>query len=537
MRIGAKTITALTFLAASVGAARFFGRLRPDYLAQLDPWSGLAVGAFAVLAASAVFHFGRLGQPSEHHLRFGRWGSPRVERADPFGRAPRRRSAWSRRLRAELLRLVYVAVFLFVGLLTIDNRGIALLGSVPSAFAPSKHVYCLDDESPEPVEDPRLAGCGLLRRAFELGYAKDLGPCAPKEADDVAAVCDRRQLDEPYLHYAWRLLEARGVTLLPDATAGVRATVSTLEDRSEHLGALLRTQLDSIARTPRASHHLFTNLSPPRDGTLGRLVDAVDVAACDERTVNMPHLLSPRGRPTASSLALEHVMGQLLFNPAYPTVVASCREYTIHWNAPADACDRLLDDPEALLASMAALGKVRSVVDRRQRAQLAWRLNNGASTNARRPPALERVVSFQCLMTGGRDRGGTAKIENRAAVVDGHRFSVRALVVPPFGADVRDQVRLFRGLARLFAPGFTYGKLQSAETLADTEAERSAARRFKDGGSLLTKLELLRETDIFLGHRWLDERPDLLSVYPYHVHLRNYVEAFRQHYRLSRSRL
>ena len=385
MRIGAKTITALTFLAVSAAATRVFGRLRPDYLAQLDPWAALGVGAFAVLAANAVFYFGRLGQPSEHHLRFGRWASPRVERADPFGRAPRRQPAWWRRARAGLMRWLYVAVFLFVGLLTIDNRGVVLLSSVSEVFEPSKHGYCLDEAPAEPAEDPRRAGCGLLRRAYELGYAKDLGPCAPIETEDVIAVCDRRQPDEPYLHYAWRLLQARGAELVPDAMAGVRATAAQLEERSDHLEALFRTQLDSITRTPRASHHLFTNLPPPRAGVLGQLVDAVDVAACDERTVNMPHLLEPQGRRAAASLALEHAMGQLLFNPAYPTVVASCREHTIHWGAPADTCDRLVGDARGVLESMGALDAVRSVLARHDRAVVT-----------RRPPSAGGPASGGC---------------------------------------------------------------------------------------------------------------------------------------------
>ena len=131
----------------------------------------------------------------------------------------------------------------------------------------------------------------------------------------------------------------------------------------------------------------------------------------------------------------------------------------------------------------------------------------------------------------------TRSVKDEPVVIDGHRFAVRSSVVAPFGAGVRDQVRLFRAVSSLFAPGFVYGRLQSAQSLAEVDAERAAAQRFADRTSLLTKLELLRETDIFVGHDWIDARPDLLSVYPYHVHLRNFVEAFRRRYRLSRARL
>ena len=330
MRIGAKTMTALTLLVASAVATTWLGRLRGDYLAQLDIGAGFAIGAFAVLAASAVFHLGRLGQASEHHLRIGRGGSPRVERTDPFDHLPRRRSAWVRRLRGAGLLAAYIATFLLVGLLTIDNRGVAQLKSVSNALEPSSLQYCL--EAPQPkAEDPRLAGCGLLRRAYELGYASDLGPCAPEERAEIAAVCDRRQLDEPYLHYAWRLLQSRRPSLVPDIVDEIRHSLAKVEERRDHLVALLLARRDPIARTPRASHHLFTNLPAPRAGIVPRVVDALDAAACDARTARMPPLLTDiEDDLRASSLVVEHAMGQLLFNPAYPTVVASCREHTIH---------------------------------------------------------------------------------------------------------------------------------------------------------------------------------------------------------------
>ena len=53
----------------------------------------------------------------------------------------------------------------------------------------------------------------------------------------------------------------------------------------------------------------------------------------------------------------------------------------------------------------------------------------------------------------------------------------------------------------------------------------------------LTRLELLRDADIFLGHDWLAKRADVLAVYPYHVHMKNLIELFRTLYRTHRSRL
>lgn len=535
MRIGAKTITALTLLAACAVGTTMLGRLRGDYLAQLDIWAGFTIGIFSVLAASAVFHLGRLGQASEHHLRIGPGGSPRVERTDPFGHLPRRRSARVRRTRSAGLMAAYIAIFLQVGLLTIDNRGVAQLTSVSKAFEPSGLQYCLEAPPPK-AEDPRLAGCGLLRRAYQLGYASDLGPCAPQERTEITAVCDRRQLDEPYLHYAWRLLQSRRPALVPDVIDEVRSSLAKVEERRDHLGALLLARRDPVARTPRASHHLFTNLPAPRSGIVPRVVEALDAAACDARTARMPPLLTDiEDDPLASSLIVEHAMGQLLFNPAYPTVVASCREHTIHWNSAADSCERMLNDPDGYLATRRVLGEVRAVLGRHRRAKLSAGLakDDGRTPSAPAPPDVSRVISFQCLMLGPTP----SALRSRTATVAGHALGIRSVTVTPFSANVRGQIQVFDHLARLLAPGFRYGKLQSKQSLVEADAGRAAAQRFARPTSLLTKLELLRETDIFLGHPWIDDRPDLLAVYPYHVHLTNFVEAFRRHYRHARSRL
>ncbi len=538
MRIGAKSITGFTLLVASTLTAVSLGRLRADYLAQLDPWTSFAVGAFAVVAARAVFHFGRLGQSSENFLRIGGADGARVEREDPFGQGPRRQPIWWRRTRAGLLQTAYVAIFLQVGLVTLDNRGVALLAALPAAFGPSSYEYCLEEQAPEP-EGPELAGCSLIRRAYELGYASDLGPCAPKEEEVADAVCDRRQLDEPYLHYAWRLLGARRADLLPDAREGVQAALTKIDEQWEHLGDLVLAQRDPIARTPRASHHLFTNLPPPREDVVGRVVDVLDAAACDRRAMNMPPLVAVSEQTNASSSIVEHVVGHLLFNPAYPTVVGSCREFTIHWAASTDICDRLVEGPAGVLENDRTLAGVRTVMARYRRALVTWELagESGAGPIPPRPPPLKKIVSFQCFMVDRTSSSVATPVTSRTTTLHGHTLSVRLTRVAPFGADVRDQIGTFKHLSRLLAPGFGYGSLQSEQSLVEAAAGLSVAKQFTNDRDLLSKLELLRETDIFLGHEWLDRRPDLLVVYPYHVHLNNFVEAFRRHYQHARTRL
>ena len=47
----------------------------------------------------------------------------------------------------------------------------------------------------------------------------------------------------------------------------------------------------------------------------------------------------------------------------------------------------------------------------------------------------------------------------------------------------------------------------------------------------------VRSADLFLGNDWLARRPDLLEVYPYHLHLQNFIEIFRRQYRQHEGRL
>ena len=66
---------------------------------------------------------------------------------------------------------------------------------------------------------------------------------------------------------------------------------------------------------------------------------------------------------------------------------------------------------------------------------------------------------------------------------------------------------------------------------------RRIAATFEKPTFFLTKLDLLRDADLFLGNDWLGKRPDLLAVYPYHLHLQNFIEIFRRQYKQHEGRL
>jgi hypothetical protein len=509
------------------------GRLRSDYLAQLDPWAGVLIGALAMVGGAATVRLWRLWEPSEH--RFGRGG---IERGT--GRAP-----WD--APPLVLRWIYVGVFLQLGLFTLDNRALARLIEAPSAFSPGQAEFCREEA--EEVEQAAPPGCALVRRAFELGYAATLGQCEPRAAEQVAS-CSRRQRDEPYLHYAWRLLSKSVATVRGQVNRqAVQRARDQFSRQWEQIADLVAGHREAVTASPRASHHLFTNLPRPRQSLFARVADAIDPGRCVARFAQLPDLPALRDDAQGAASAVEHVVGQLLFSSRFEPVVGLCREYTIHWNAPADACQRLAADPEGFLDETGARPQVQAVLARRAR-QRAVRGLVGAQNAALAPTegtesaaadahvrgvTEVRAVSFQCFTVSDRAEAEAAAVVEFAYA--GHRFRAASLSVPEPTPGLRGVIALYRQLASVLAPGFSYTALASRESRAGRQEEAAAFAALDRPGYLLAKAELLRDADIFLGHQWIDERADLQEIYPYHLHLTNFVEVFRQRYQLVRGRL
>jgi hypothetical protein len=174
------------------------------------------------------------------------------------------------------------------------------------------------------------------------------------------------------------------------------------------------------------------------------------------------------------------------------------------------------------------------------RGVLAWRAMTAETrplelARARDLAPAQRIVSFQCLMF---DPGAepAAPVE-RTAVLDGERFAVREVRTRPLVGDGGSQIRLYKQLAALMAPGFGYGRLTSNQAIGATPEEAALAEAFRQPAFGLTKLDLLRDADLFLGNDWLGRRPDLLEVYPFHLHLQNFIEIFRRQYAQHAGRL
>jgi hypothetical protein len=532
--IGAKTIT--TVLLASVGAVAAWLFLSPARLAGLDAVTLFWVGLWASAAGPLVVHFWGMHRRSRHGFVYSHADEFWEDEADFLHIGPHRIVIVESEGEAfDLPPVVQYATIItlafLVGLLTIDTRGLAIVANLPEQLTRAGSDFCPDPNEQVEVEENESPGCALIRRAFELGYAEDLGPCEPEESEKETGVCTLRHHDEPLLHYGWRLLEQFWTDASARAEQDYLAELrETFIDRADELDDLVAAQGHLMGTGPRASHHIWTNL--PRPGSW--LSDQLP-SDCVERFRAMPHRPHLDGVTAPASVVLEHVLGKLLFEPRYHSPAGFCREYTIHWDAALDICDRLAADPEAALRDSGALGNVQEVVERHA---LAHGPRTGAPTSARpeesrtaRP--VQRYASFTCFLE---EAGATGKRESRTMELGGHRFEVAEMRVAPLERPMSGHIQRYGQLAALLTRGFHYGGMMSEASVL-LESTESYEPLFKGNDFALARLEYLADLDIFLGHDWILERADLRDLYPYHLHLKNFVELFRRRYRVERGRL
>jgi hypothetical protein len=518
--IGSKTLVTSLLFTAGVVTAIVFGILSPERLANRGLGTLFVVGCFGVVVGTLMFRFWRLGERSRHYFRWateeGVWAS--ADETHFLGSQRRRVTIGNNRgeafdLPPRAQHLLCVAVALLLALGCIDSRALGLLDRFEHSRTTISSSYCPAPEADAPASDPNAPGCELIRRAFALGYADSLGECAPKKKRaSPSALCTRRQLDEPMFHYAWRLLSRTWSGLVEHTEASYFAGLRRdFGQRVGHLSQLRAAQRQVLASAPHAAHHIWTNLPDPGDG-------AFRAESCADRYRWMPH----RPAATGASKVFEHVVAQLLFESRYAPSAGTCREYHVHWNAPLDSCQRIAANPDAVLG---ALDGVRAVLERH-------RLSQDLATRGK-APALEPAAfaSFQCYFeTGERARSSTA------FAFSGRRFTVEELRVPPAPANAALYIDRYDAVARLLVHGFHYGALLSEAGLESGSAEGLQAA-FAGHDYLLTRLYGLDSLDLYLDAGWLAARPDLLEVYPYQRHLKNYVQIFRRQYQRERGRL
>jgi hypothetical protein len=528
--IGVKSIAIVVVAGAAIAGTIATGSLSMAHFEELTIASAFAIGLFASTAAALVAYGARPSTKSRAAVVL----SPKPALAVDLARSDAR----VRELPSVAQRGLLVAMFACLGLGTFSSDATARIASAPADFTePSRAAYCLPD-SPKPVEEAPVpeapppvvvdqAGCALVKRAFALGYAKSLGTCAPKAAPVpkaepkvvVKEVCDRRELDEPFLHYTWRRVVEAFEGASPIDAASTR--VEDLRTRVDYLDDLLADIKHSVTGTPHGSHHVWITLPDPHPKS------ALDVFTGHEPcTSTFADLaLWPAWSPaTSPSVIVEHVLGQLLFATRFGTP-ASCSDYTLHWDAPKDACTKLAADPSAFLDEHDALDPIRDVLDRRKRQAalraLALALGHEPTINA--PPPASAVVSVACFVVDA----GAASAAGRQVTLDGETITVREARVAAIAGTGAGPFDVYAKLAELFAG-------------TKTAAPREATEPVDLGADFpLARLEPLVDVDPLVDRtvRPLLDRADVREVYPFDQHLHAFVEDFRRVYFAQRGRL
>jgi hypothetical protein len=562
--IGIKSLAISLLLIAALAIGAAHGMRGFAELGNLSVASCLVLGALAAIGVGLVGAGGSLHRAGGAALDLRRRELV-VESSDAtVGERPQATRA--RELPGWMLRTCLGVSFLVIGGTALGNHGVVSLRELAAGGPPSGR--CKDAGSSEAAEaEPEAepppppvdqAGCALVRRAYQLGYSKSLGSCAPRQAVVVAKPkvaapperCTRRQIDEPFLHYAWRRwTQSAGWIAEVRPVHGTAKRVEEVRTRLGAFSSLTASSGHALGATPHASHHLWISLPDPDPvGWLGRLLPHQD---CEARYVELP--LWPRWKRGQEALLVQHALGQLLFASRFGTTT-SCDNFRLHWGASADACDRLVANPQAFLRQQGAWDEVAGVLDRRRRQlevrALAADLGQPAPPQ---PPPASAVVSLQCVNIDG--RAAKAEVRGRAVMIGGESLGVRQLRTPRVGIEQDGPIEVLAELAQLLA-GVQPGGAGAKDVLDDVieQAAQAAAaagvtpppaaapvasqpQLLEGAGFALARLEAIEGSDPFAGVRWPLRRADLIEVYPFQRALFNYIDGFRRRYHAQRGRL
>lgn len=492
---------------------------------RLDSQLALFFGAFATLMSGLVCRAFQLSEPSKAALILV---DPGLE---PKGDLLFQFKAYSVCLLSQQERVVRIfdlPAFVKRLLIFFSFAGLAvgffqfrelhqLLGVQNRTFFGKEH-FCPKEKND--LEEAKLRPeCRLIFRAFQLGYAKDLGTCGKKE-EEKPTLCFLRQHDEPYIHYAYRKLT--------DLSAGVATLYRSfnqdelkkqLRDDLDRFEPLVKDRLSELKNDPQSLHVFLSALPSPRTQSLF-------AKPCDRIYKKLPNRLPQEA--SASSLA-EHALGHLMFDQSYKKAGVKCEEYRLVWEVPAETCKSLIRKPQETLQKMGLLQELEGITDRYQRKRAA---NPGREYF---PP---RFFSSVSCMTSDPALGiMPAKLQKATVKIRNSQIEVRALFLPPERPEFSPAIAQFRHTARLMSPTFQYGELQSRSSLLVEPGQAVNETLLNERDFRLTRLGFLRDADVFLGSAWLERRADLLSLYPYHLHLNHFVNRFRESYDQQRGRM
>jgi len=560
--VGVKTVTSLALLLfVTLGAWRG-GVFNLDRLRILDPLVLFYIGLFSSFTSALFYRFWELKEKSRYRFGYSKGGVQKdgdmrllyyKHHLVTIGPNSDYRAY---ELPPVLQRGIYTVVFLFFCFLTFSNRGLKLIKAFPESIDLATSRYCQDKEV-EDKDDPEMLGCKLLRRAYQLGFTKELGNCETKlEGEGEEAICKFRQKDEPYLHYTWRQIDGFWAKLKKRTSVERREIEKAKFDKQlDQLKPLLEVRTHAMQSSPRAAHHLWTNLPRP-GGWFSRNVGRVlNPGRCLTEYRDMSHTpVVEKDDPRADGVVLDHIFGQLLFNPRIHDSVGYCREYHIHWEAPLDSCQRLAKNPKKFLEEHAALESVNIVLDRfalvKKMGDLKKTLDEldpppveetkndkKEKVELPKPILAKNITSFQCFME--KEKGITKRNFHKFKYRN-HRFLAWETTVTKEGRkneETKVPVFAYKKFASLMAPGFVYLGFLSNRGTDSVDGDVITKRMFVNPEYRITKLEFLKNADIFLGEDWIQRRDDVLEVYPWYHHLYHFVKMFRREYELQRGRL
>ncbi|NVJ61101.1 MAG: hypothetical protein HWE27_11970 [Gammaproteobacteria bacterium] len=583
LNIGANSIAIILILLSLVLMAYNFDALNLDYLKSLSGALGFFLGFFALILGWVFLKYWKLDRKSSYIFHLTRPENIPRE-ANIFFTANNLTFATSYLSKVEaselplfLRRLLSVSIFFLLALVTLDNRGFDEVTELPESLAQSSDDFCPEKlellEETEPKE-----GCALILKAFELGYAKNLGECEPNKVEvDKLEVCTDRRIDEPYFHYFSRkitnFVEMSVAFFSGNDVKNIRKKFDT---QLEQLEPLKDYQVYAISAAPRASHHIWTNLPYPEPDLYHKFAEILLPSRCIEQFQNQTNTITVEDADERKySQQMQHAYGQLLFNPNVNITAGFCKEYTIHWNAAEDACDQLATNPITFLTTEKVYQEVNLVMKRHDLAKIILALDdklkefetpeseldttnegidskllNEQKKNEKGPITKskiakseqqlrdkEEIVSFQCFVNKANGKSTTKK---KNVVIQGTQFEVPTRYVTFMDSSEDSQIAMYKQVSRLMEDKFRYTQYNSQSELSvnrDPEATASENDFLAQPNYLMSRLEVLKNIDVFLGNEWVLKRDDLLEVYPYHVHLKNYVEKFRTEYEKEHGRL
>lgn len=431
----------------------------------------------------------------------------------------------------ELSRSAYTLVaslaFLLGGFVLLENRSLILLGHFYHNMSKDYgHICPKEGESP-PIDvapKPEKFGCELVKKAYALGYTKDLGDCAEDADEAKEEVCTHRQWDEPSSHYSYRLIE-RFFASPADQEEGKKTSLalspSALIEGGKSLPELGRHHADGFAGEARSSFHIFTDLPAP-GGAKEKWRRVLHPNHCQDDLRELRFRLAERGRDAGSQL--EDAIAHLLFNPLVGRDSSYCRLYTIHWGAAPSTCEDLARSGRLALRVYGIEETVLGVLERQQREKNF----PPPQTKAQEPEGKEKErererVSFHCLMSR------EVQASRSSIELEGQRFVVSTELLPPATQDgLMPSQALLQAVGRAFVPGFTYTHIDRKLPFTLSE-ERFKTEIARSGEHLrLAKYELLKMSDILAGDQWIASYPEYMEVYPWQSHLSNFVSRFRR---------